>query len=182
MQQSGRPIVLRLAVSVAWGCLSVSSQAAVVDRVVVSIEDQVITDSEVRLEVVLGSLDASPSPAWDLERKTPLERLVDAAIVRELAGDVAIYRPSDEEVESRLASVQATFVDARSWQDVLTTWGLDDESLATVLRRRVIVERYLARNVQVRSSDRASWWSACDEMLAQTRDRYRIRYIPPAAP
>jgi hypothetical protein len=159
--------------------LSVSlAHAEVVDRVVVEVEDQLVMASDIRLEQVLGGLDDSPSPFWDLERTDALSRLVEAAVFRELAGDVALYQPLDSEVIDRVVVIRSRFPSDASWGAFLSFWGLDEIALARILRRRMIVERFLARNLQVPSTERERWWTECAALLEQVTKRFRVREIP----
>jgi hypothetical protein len=159
--------------------LSLPAPAEVIDRVEASVEEQLVTTSDVGLEAQLGLIDASPSPFWDPDHLPPLDRLVDAALVRELAGDVQIYQPSDADVAARLAALRDRLPDPQAWTDFTRRWGLDEEQLGAILRRRMVVERYLARGIQVRPDDRPAWWKECDELVARQRASLRIRIIPP---
>lgn len=172
------PAALPLLVLLAF--TSPIARAEIVDRVVVSVEEQLITESEVRLEQVISALDRSPSPFWDREHGTALERLVQAAIVRELAGDLTIYQPADDAVRERVEAVRAHFPDRGGWQGFLDSWGLSEEDVRALIRRRMVVERYLDRAIQVRG-DRSAWWAASEELLARQSARFRIREIPARA-
>jgi len=127
---------------------------------------------------VLAGLDDSPSPFWDRTRSDPAERLVDAAVVRHLAADVSVYHPEEEVVRTRLEHIRSQFPDREAWQGFLRTWGLDEDALRTILRRRLVVERYLARNLQADPADRQVWLEACDRYLSEVRPRLRIRAVP----
>lgn len=162
--------------------VSTVARADVVDRVVAVVEEQILMDSEVRLEGVLAPLDSSPSPFWAADRATPVDRLIDAAVIRELTGDVSLYQPPEAEVRGRLEAVRAKFPNAQAWTAFLTSWGLDEDGLRAVLRRRISVERWLARNVQASASDRPAWQAALDQTLTPYRNRYRIRVVPVHGP
>ena len=127
---------------------------------------------------VIAALDPS---FWDRERRPPVDRLVDAAVIRELAGDVSLYQPSDEALALRMDAIRALFPDRSAWERFLESWGLDEDALRGIVRRRMLVERYLARNVPVATADREAWWQAYDAFVAPLRERYRIRLIPPMA-
>jgi hypothetical protein len=164
----------------AW-LLASPAYAEVVDRVVASVGEQLVTESEVRLEAVISALDPSPSPFWDRERRPPVDRLVDAAVIRELAGDVSLYQPSDEALALRVDAIRALFPDRSAWDRFLESWGLDEDALRGIVRRRMLVERYLARNVPVPTTDADAWWRGYDAFVTPLRARYRIRMIPPMA-
>jgi len=154
------------------------AQAFVVDRVAVVIEDQLVMESEVAIEEALAQLDDSPSPFWSAGRTDAMDRLVDAAVLRHSAGSVALYQPRREEVSLRLEAVRSKFEDRSAWLSFLSAYGLDEERLAVVLRRRMVVERYLARNLTVQVEDRAVWQGAVADLLAQLRPRTAIRAVP----
>lgn len=153
------------------------AEAAVVERVVVVVEDELVLASDIDLDLVLTPLDASLSPFWRHPRPDPTERMVEAAILRHLAGDVTYYAPSADEVRVRVDTIREAFVDRGSWQAFLQSWGLDEEGMKGVVRRRLVVERYLARNVPVEPTDEARWHAVYDDMMAGVRPKLRIRYV-----
>ena len=61
---------------------------------------------------------------------------------------------------------------------ILPTKEATSQSLRTVVRRRLTVERYLARNIRVDIEDTEAWIAACDELLTSVRQHLRIREIP----
>jgi len=158
-------------------CLSPpAAQATVVDRIAAQVDDQIILESDIRLEDALTTLDPSSSPFWQAAHKSAAERLVDAAVIRLAAGDIDIYQPTDEEVVARRNEVRAR-VGAPSWASFLTTSAQTEQSLLTVIRRRLIVERYLGRNNQADIADTAAWLATCEQIVDGLRQRSRVRLI-----
>jgi hypothetical protein len=160
--------------------MCLSAPASVVDRVVVVVEDQLILQSDIELEAVVASLDKSTSPFWDRNPNDPRERLIEAAILRHLAGDVALYQPGEEEVRSRAELVRRRFESRAKWLAFLNEWGMDETALRSTLRRRMVTERYVGRNLQVDPQNRQIWLQTCDTYMAQVRPRIRIRVIESA--
>jgi hypothetical protein len=154
------------------------AQSEVFDRVVAEVQQQLVLASEVQLESDLVSRDRSALPFFTDAHADPLTRLIDAAVLRAAAGDVGLYQPTDEEVQARLEEVRSTFVDRTSWEAFLTLHGLDERALGRVLRRRLVAERYLRRNLSADPADAATWLSECDGLLSQLRGRVRVRRIP----
>ncbi len=154
-----------------------TSQAAVVDRIVAQVDDQLVLASEVGLEKRLAEIDKSDSPFWDPSHKTATERLVDAAIIRLAAGDIDIYQPADQAVLERRELVRQRIGDRAAWDDFLLRSGLDDQTFDNVIRRRIVVERYLGRNNQVDVANPALWLQGCEALVAQLRERSRVRLI-----
>jgi hypothetical protein len=158
------------------------ARAEVVDRVLYVVEDQVVLLSDVQIDQAIGPLDASPSPFWTRPGVAPEQRVVDAAIIRELAGDVSLYQPSDAAVRERLEAIRLQFPDAAAWSTFLAGRGLEEESLAALLRRRMVSERYLARTLRADPADTRAFQAACDALLEEARPRVRIRYVEPTSP
>jgi hypothetical protein len=161
-----------------WTLLFGLARAEVVDRVVVVVGDTPVLQSEVELEELLEQVDATPVPFWTGVGSGPTDRLVDAAIVRSVAADVALYQPTREQVAQRLEAVRSTFVDASSWAAFLTTNGLDEARLSALLKRRMVVERFLLRTLQASPADRDAWLGQCEVLLDQLRPRVRVRVVP----
>lgn len=161
--------------------LAPTARAEVVDRVLYVVEDQVVLLSDVQLDKVIGPLDPSPSPFWTRPDVSGEQRVVDAAILRELAGDVGLYQPSDESVRERVEAIRMRFADAATWTAFLEVWGFDEEALGAQVRRRMVVERYLARTLRADPTDTRAFQAACDTLLAEARPRVRIRYVPSGA-
>lgn len=161
-----------------WRLLFALAHAELVDRVVVVVGDTPVLQSEVELEAVLEALDRSPLPYWTSLGAGPTERLVDAVIVRLVAGDVKLYEPAPDAVAARLEAIRATFAGADAWASFLAARGLDEARLAAILRRRMVVEKYLLRTLQASPDDRDAWTAQCAAHLAQLRPRVRIREVP----
>jgi hypothetical protein len=152
------------------------ASATVVDRIAAQVDDQLVLSSDVRLEERLSTLDPSPSPFWSADHKTAMERLIDAAMIRLAAGDIDIYQPSDTDVNARRLAVRERVGDT-DWTLFLVQMGQTEPSLNTVLRRRMIVERYLGRNNQTDKADPQAWLATCNDMVEQLQARSRVRRI-----
>ena len=158
--------------------------AAPLDRVVVVVESELVMESQVRLEAALAPLDQSPSPFWDARRSTPLGRLVEAAVFRLAATDVALYQPETDDVVVRRELIRQAFRNRASWNAFLTLHGLDEASLDVVIRRRMIVERYLRRNLQLppdKEDDLKTWTLAMQRLEQVLEQRMRVRLVPEQA-
>ncbi|MEC7948772.1 MAG: hypothetical protein VX265_14490, partial [Myxococcota bacterium] len=122
-------------------------------------------------------------------RDDPLEALVELALARGLAGDIAVYEPSPAEVRERLAALRRTWVDPRAWAAFLERVGHTEEQLAGALYSRMMAERYVARNVTMPARSRADDAADADEAAAiaygrwaaEQRRRVGVRIIPAIA-
>jgi len=167
-----RALLLLLLLSLCGG-----ARAEVVDRVLFVVEDQLVLLSDVELNAAINPLDESPSPFWSRPGADPAQQVVDAAILRHLAGNVALYQPSDDEVRERTEAIRARFLDRASWQYFLGGWGMDERSFRSVIRRRMVAERYLARNLRADPADPQQWWAAATALLEDVRGRVRVRRV-----
>lgn len=160
------------------------SEPAVVDRVVAVVGDRIITASDVRLEEALAHRD--PSPVDMLRRRQQAdagELLIDAAVVRNLAGDIAIYAPTTLEVQRRLAALRATWSDDVSWERFLALHGMTSERLAGRLYSRMVVEAYVFRSVGLAAQTAGESADAADaryiDWVTAERTRVDVRRVEP---
>lgn len=158
--------------------LLATARAEVIDRVVATVDEQLITQSDVVLEGDLARLDVSPLPFWTRGHGDPLHRLVDAAVVREQARDIALYQPTDEALGDRIDAMRALFPDRTAWEAFLTRRGLDEQSLRALIGRRMVVEAYLLRNIATPPSDADAFIDQVDALIERAEKRMRIRLIP----
>ncbi|MES2642536.1 MAG: hypothetical protein V4850_23835 [Myxococcota bacterium] len=129
-----------------WFWLAAVASAEVVDGILHVVGDRIVTRSDLAFEADFDSRDASPlapleDPVYLLE-----QRLVDFAILRDLAGDIEIYKPPAAEVRARWERFRDGWPHPEDHVAFLTRWGLDDEQLLGFLYSRLVVERYAARN------------------------------------
>lgn len=156
------------------------ADATVVDRVVVVVGEQPVLASEIHTEVVLSQRDRSPVPFWDLVDDDPLRQLVDTLVVRASAGDIELYEPQPEQIRERVETLRLQFDDGVAWSTTLERWGLDEDGLTAWMRRRLIVERFLLRNLPVSTSERDAWRDAARALVQQLRARFRVREVSPS--
>lgn len=163
--------------------LAQPARAELIDRVLVVVGDDPLLASDLAADAWLQRYDVSPSPFWAVEPTDALARLIEAAVVRQLAGEVALYRPADEDVERRWEAVMlATGAPAAEVAAAWTAAGLDGATLRTQLRRRMVVERYLARNLLARPDQPELWAAAYAELIDRERPRARVRAVAPGSP
>lgn len=143
-----------------------------IDRVVAVVGDQLVLASDVRLLELLAVHDPSPLPIWQASAK----RAVDVAAVRELASDVSVYAPRPEQVAARLDAVRDSFETDDAFQEFLAARGMSEEDLYALLRRRLTVEQFVRRNIDLDPTSPA-FGEALESLFAQVRERVVIRNI-----
>jgi hypothetical protein len=159
-----------------WWCFA---HAEIVDRVVAVVDGEPILASDLHLDESLREIDPSPVPFWRASAD-PLDTAVSVVLIRHLAADVALYAPAREAVSERVAALRGAFASHDLWQQFLTVHGLDEQDkIEAVVRRRLVVERYLLRNVQASPDNADAWLAETSAMLEQLRRRpLRIREVP----
>lgn len=152
-----------------------AARAETVDGVLFVVGARIVTRSDVLLEDALAPFDRSPVPVLVDPGRATAERLVDIAVLRERAGDTDIYAPTAADVRARLERVRAS-VGTAAWSAFLRTWGLDEERLQGLLYSRMVVERYVLRNLGAIDADPAAFrtW-----LRAQRTDGLRIIAVQP---
>lgn len=151
------------------------------DRVVAVVGDRILLASDVALERALSARDPRPAPLGGAPERPTLEVLVDATVIRGLAGDVAIYQPSAAAVRERLATLRDTWEDPGEYIRFLSGFALDEDRLAGVLYARMVVERYLQRAVvlpsQSAGEDEATLRARYAAWIAEARAQVQIRLV-----
>jgi len=153
------------------------AMAAVLDRVVVEVGTEVILASDIQLEDALAAVDPTPIPQWLTLRVNTRERLIDAATIRNVAASVRLYTPRAAELDARVDALRMQFPSAAAWEGFRATWQLDDADLRILMKRRMVVEAYLLRNVPLKPTD-PGWGDAAVQYLDAARDTLRIRVTP----
>ena len=148
------------------------------DRILVVVGDRIVTVTDLRREVWFGGLGAEETSLLDLARPDPLERAVDAAILRGMAGDVRVYQPTAEAVAARVARARAAVPDPADWAQQLQAVGLDEDRLAGWIYSRLVVERFLGRAMgAVDTADAAAVLGRARAILDEQRTRVVIRVV-----
>lgn len=162
--------MIGLALVCTW---SAFAPAEVVDRIERLVADRVITASDVSFDAELRVHDHAGIPCLEEPELAGLERLTDYAVLRALAADIAIYRPTDAEVQSRWRRFRDAWPLDADYAAFLARWGYDDEALRALFSSRLAAERYLLRNHAARGEgDRGT---GCRAWLLELRARARIR-------
>lgn len=123
------------------------AHAEVVDRIQYVVGDRIITTSDIAFETEFVAIDESPEaplmdPSYAIE-----QRLIDYAILRAKAGDTAFFQPSAADLRDRWDHFRAAFPTPDAYRDFLKRWGLDDDRFQAFLYSRMVVERFIHRNI-----------------------------------
>ena len=105
---------------------------------------------------------------------------MDLTIIRALAGDTLIYRPTPEEVEVRWERVRASWPRAEDFDAFLTRWGLDGDALRGLLYSRMVSERYIRRVAATHDvpAETEAFAPIYQEWIAEIRAKAQPRRAP----
>ncbi len=163
-----------------WVVLAVLARAEVVDGILHVVGDRIVTRSDLAFEQDFDARDRGPLVPFE-DTNYPLEqRLIDFAILRELAGDIEIYKPPAGDVRARWERFRDGWPHPEDHAAFLTRWGLDDEQLLGFVYSRMVVERYAARNAgQAVALDRGELTpEAYQAWMGALRERTSVRNTP----
>lgn len=125
--------------------LFAGAQAEPVDRLLYAVGDRIVTAGDLAFELDLDPHDVSPIQALEAADYPREQRLVDMTLIRSLAADTVIYRPTADEVEARWVKARATWPRPEEFEVFLARWGMDGDGLRGFLYSRMVVERYIRR-------------------------------------
>ena len=111
----------------------------VVDRIVVRIERDILTLSEVRELVRFQQL--VEGRAVDEDRA--LEQLIEQWIVKSEAEAARFPRPGNAEIENELAQLRRRFDSLEAWRARLAELGLSEAAVKRLVERQLYLARYL---------------------------------------
>lgn len=116
-----------------------SGNAVVVDGIAARIEDDIITESEVReLSGFQELVEGQAAP-----RKKALDELIDQWIIRTEANAALFPHPSDAEVDHELDRLQQQFASPEAFHARLRELGLDEAAVRRLLRQQLFLTRFL---------------------------------------
>ena len=154
-----------------------------IDRVVAVVGERVVTEGDIAFEEALGGREGCPVPVLCDPARPVLEHLVDMAVVRGLAGEAATYRPPTADVELRVLEVRDAFSPPSAWLAFLERFGLTEDALAGLLYSRMVVERFVQRNIVLPTLAKGGDEEACrfawNEAIAGWRTQVSIREVSP---
>jgi hypothetical protein len=171
-----RPFMPILALLCLWA--PSVSHAETVDKLAVVIEESLIFTSDIRLEQELAQRDSSKNPFWSPTHTSAEERLIGAVIIKGLAAQIDLYEPSAADLSTRMDALRTHFKNRQAWLFFLSRHGLNEKDLKQVLRNRLMVERFLERNLEAPVEQSDLWLKQCEKLLKDEASNLRIRRIP----
>ena len=99
-----------------------------------------------------------------------------------MAGKIPVYQPSQKQTKARLERFEDQWETPDTYRDFLRTHGLSPKRLASVLRRRQIVERVAFRALGLPSDDPGEWSQRFDVWLKTETKSVMVRLIAAQTP
>lgn len=135
---AAHPVVL-------FSLLAATARAAIIDRIAVTLDNQVITASEIILEIRItaflngDALDFSPEA-----RRKAANRLIEQKLIRKEMQVGRYTSPTPEEVEPMLKQIQTQrFPSAGEYHEALAKYGVSEEQLKSHLLWQLTLLRFI---------------------------------------
>lgn len=152
-----------------------TSAALLIDRAVAVVGARVLTASELRLSLALARHDLAPLSFLAPGDQGAEDWWIEQVILRELAGDISVYQPDPAAVRERTERL----LDQLGPEERATlerTLGADREAIASWVHARMVVERFVVRNLGTLPEPEAR--AAYQQWLEEQRGRVAVRRIP----
>jgi hypothetical protein len=162
----------------AWVHAQEDREPVVIDRVVVVVSGKVITQSDLNLSIVLDAQDPSEVPMLSGVATNPTERLINRKILLGLAGEIRVFQPTEAEVRIRMNRLKNSWTELNDYRTFMLQHGLNETRLMLRLTERIVVERYIERNLTGQGQEPTL--AEYRQWMAQHRAGVRIRKVAPA--
>ncbi|HLM98145.1 MAG TPA: hypothetical protein VK335_02620 [Bryobacteraceae bacterium] len=128
-----------------FGLLIAASRAEIIDRIAVTLDNQVITSSEVTLEIRLTAfLNGDPLDFSPGARQKAAGRLIEQKLIRREIQIGRYTAPSPEEVEPMLKEIQGQrFHSTEEYRQALTNYGVSEDELKAHLLWQLTLLRFI---------------------------------------
>jgi parvulin-like peptidyl-prolyl isomerase len=136
---------MALYLTVFFGALVMGFQAEIIDRIAVTLDNQVITASEITLEIHLTEfLNGDPLDFTPAARRKAADRLIEQKLVRREMQLGQYTQPSLEEVGPMLQQIQAQrFHGAKEYHQALVKYGISEDELKAHLLWQLSLLRFI---------------------------------------
>lgn len=118
------------------------AQGEIIDRVMVVVEGEAITQSDVDAAIALGLVGAA-EPALGSPREAVLERLIDRALVLREVRRYVPLDPTPDALDARWQEIRARFRSSEAWVQALARSGMEEPRLREIVRDDLRIAAYL---------------------------------------
>lgn len=129
----------------------VAAQSQVLDRILATVGQQVITLSDVRAAVGLGLLPESSSESSPLPIGVVVEKLVDRELMRAEIDRFGVVAPTPELLASRIEAIRKRFASQQAFDGALEAHGLSDARFRAWVADDWRIEQYIQQRFDAAS-------------------------------
>ncbi len=135
-----------LALALVFLLVCMASAGELADRIVATVNDEPVLDSDVRDAVRVEALmqGRAVTDISQADFRAAMDRLIDRTLIRQQMTNGQV--PPVPQVESRLAQVRASFPEAKSdaaWQDILAAYGVRERQLRKSVEEQVQLMQFV---------------------------------------
>jgi len=124
--------------------LTASLQATIVDRIAVSVGNQVITLRDVEREVrVAAFLDSSKPDLSAANQRAMAERMVDQMLIRQEMATSHFPFPAASEIQPSIDKLKKTFPTEADYQHALQQYGITEQDVRDLLLRMWTLQQFI---------------------------------------
>lgn len=110
--------------------MGLAGQAEVIDRIAVSVGNQVITSDQIADEIrVTAFLNRSPVDLSAAEKKKAADRLIEQTLIRHEIDFSHYPVPAIEEADPLLKKVESEYGESRKFEEALSKYGITENDL-----------------------------------------------------
>jgi hypothetical protein len=153
------------------------THATTIDGVRSVVNNENIISSEITIEEVIHQTDNEQELVWFHNENGAYARLVMAAMIRTKAETLEFYIPTKEVVAARAEQLRTDLGDSIYQQFLIANGLTNPENLLSVLRKRIIVERFVARNIAAPTTNADQWHHELEMLLIELRTTVRVRAV-----
>jgi peptidyl-prolyl cis-trans isomerase SurA len=132
-------------IALLFSLLITASRAEIIDRIAVTLDNQVITLSEITLEIRLTAfLNGDPLDFSQGARQKAANRLIEQKLIRREIQVGRYTAPTPEEVEPMLKEIQGQrFHSTEEYRQALTNYGVSEDELKAHLLWQLTLLRFI---------------------------------------
>jgi hypothetical protein len=144
-------VIMAFALMTVYVSAGAAAQTQVLDRIVATVGQQVITLSDVRAAVGLGLLPESSSESSPLPIGVVVEKLVDRELMRAEIDRFGVVAPAPELLASRIEAIRKRFPSQQAFDAALEAHGLSDARFRAWVADDWRIEQYIQQRFDAAS-------------------------------
>ena len=149
------------------------------DKLVATVNEQIITQTDIDIEQKLSEYLPIESVLLQSYRvSNPLASLILQKQIKYLAGNIALYQPSESQIQRRFLAFRSQWNNLEEYQQFLTSTGLTDRRIQGMIANQVLAENYQRTNWGIPlESNSLSNQETLRKWIEKNESAFEIRYI-----